>query len=126
MYYAYRNKHTLGTGTGIRLLLLWVGTQAYNVNLLGCMPYCLIPYVCMYNMIEMITCPCIPEVMQVHRYNGLLKLAFQIVSKDQKNKDVIDPVIYMDLHEVESLFEKCDLLIKKVVDQNTQELSADR
>ena len=79
----------------------------------------------MCDVIEVITCLCIfPGIVQLYRCQGLLQLAYHIVSKDRDNKDTIDDVL--DFVEVQSLVGKSKQLFRKSVDQNTEGLVVDR
>lgn len=64
--------------------------------------------------------------MAAQRCLGLLQHAYQIVSKEQKvNVDIAVEEI-MDCIEVQSVVDKCDQLLKSVVDHNTEGLAVDR
>ena len=79
----------------------------------------------MCDVIKVIAWLCIlPGFAQLKRCQGLLLLINGILSKDRSNKDSTDDIL--DYIEVESLVRKCEQLINKSAEPNTEERAADR
>ena len=79
----------------------------------------------MCDVIKVIAWLCIPPgIVQLKRCQGLLLHINRILSKDRSNKDAIDDIL--DYIEVESLVRKCEQLINKSAEPNTEERAADR
>ena len=79
----------------------------------------------MCDVIIVIAWLCIPPgIAQLKRCQGLVLHINRILSKDRSNKDAIDDVL--DYTEVESLVRKCEQLISKSAEPNTEGLAADR